>query len=125
MVPQIPISLPFFFVAKLLFAAEEASQSHTIGLECTKPDGTRSPVSGVMPLSLQLNPQNLTGDIKAVAIATMGMVFDAPGAYLFHFMVDQYDTLTRPLNVIKIPQGASSFPIMGSGPCPQPSVQSP
>ncbi len=123
MCPQIPIQVQFSFVAKMSFAPEEISQSHTVNVECEKPDGTRGPICPAVPVVLQLNPYNPTGEIKAIAIAKIGMNFEQPGKYVFHLMVDQKEALARSLGIMEISHGATPLPLGASGICQQPQAQ--
>jgi hypothetical protein len=100
---QIPIGVQLAFVAKLIFAAEEVSQSHTITIECARPDGTRAPISTPVPLGLRVNPEHPDNDAKAVVVAAIGITFDVPGKYTFYAMVDQEAVAIRSLNIALIP----------------------
>jgi len=125
MCSQIPIGAQLSFVAKLIFAAEEVSQSHTFSIEYAKPDGTRVPLVTSLPIVLRVSQENPTGDVKTVVVAAMGMNFDAPGKYTFYGKVDQQDVVNRSFNILRLPPSNVPVSMTGSTLCPQPPLQSP
>ena len=106
---QVPFDASLFFVAKLIFAADETSRPHTVFIEYTKPDGVRLPIGGQMPLLVQTNPQNPSADAKSMVIAAMGVKFESIGVYVFRMMVDEEEIATRDLNITRLPQDTASL----------------